>query len=195
MKESLGKALRSAREGAGISVDDAVYIGKLPRGVIHALESEDFGYFNSPLYARSFLQQYGNYVGVDVEHWLDDIEPTAMIDGDDLESLIDLSGSAVASVLRERSKKAKSSSRMPAIWLILVTGGLIYGGVKVYETFEQKHSEESPIVQDEGSKQEPLESLLPEEIPETVPAEEKTAARNEPEAPKRAIPVSEPSLD
>ena len=92
IKDSLGKALRTAREAAGISMDDAVYLGKMPRDVIQALENEDFGFFNSPLYARSFLKQYGDYVGVDVVPWLDDIEPTAMIDGDDLESLIDLSG-------------------------------------------------------------------------------------------------------
>lgn len=198
-KESLGKTLCSAREAAGISLDDAVYIGKIPRDVILALESEDFGYFNSPLYARSFLQQYGNYVGVDVELWLDDIEPTAMIDGDDLESLIDLSGSAVSSALVEKPKKNKPGGSMAAVWLILITGGLIFGGVKAYQSLEKKLSEEQPpaeLTKKPPEDSEPTEEKI-EEIAatDTIDEDSPPPPRNEPEAPKRAIPVSELTLD
>lgn len=190
-KESLGKTLQNAREAAGISMDDAVYLGKMPRDVIQALESEDFGFFNSPLYARSFLQQYGNYVGVDVELWLDDIEPTAMIDGDDLESLIDFTSPAAAPVLQEKSKRKKSSGSMAAVWLLLITGGLIFGGVKVYESLDKQLSTEEPPA--ELSKS-PADTSKPE-IEETAkiePVEEKKPALVEPEAPKRAIVIELP---
>ncbi|MGJ8644588.1 MAG: helix-turn-helix domain-containing protein [Luteolibacter sp.] len=190
-KESLGKTLRTAREAAGISMDDAVYLGKMPRDVIQALESEDFGFFNSPLYARSFLQQYGNYVGVDVELWLDDIEPTAMIDGDDLESLIDLSAPTGVSMLQEKPKKKKSSGSMAAVWLVIITGGLIFGGVKVYESLDQQLSVEVPPVE---SSKPPADTPEPEteEIVNIEPVEEKKPALAEPEAPKRAIVIELP---
>lgn len=191
-KESLGKTLRDAREAAGTSLDDAVYLGKIPRDVVLALESENFGYFNSPLYARSFLQQYGDYVGVDVELWLDDIEPTAMIDGDDLESLIDLSGPAAAPALKEKKlKKKKSGGSTAAIWLILLTGGLIFGGIKVFELLDKQLSEDDPPPELSKSPAETIESEN-EEIAETKPVEEEPTPRIEPEAPKRAIVIELP---
>jgi cytoskeletal protein RodZ len=192
IKESLGKALRTAREAAGISVDDAVYLGKMPRDVINALESEDFGYFNSPLYARSFLQQYGDYVGVDVIPWSDDIEPTAMIDGDDLESLIDLSGPAAVPVLHEKPKKKKSGGSMAVIWLILITGGLVYGGVKIFENFDKQHSKDDLISEIKGEPKADSENTVPEETAVTEPTEEETPDTSEPEAPRRAIVIELP---
>lgn len=59
METNFGKTLRAAREASGITVDDAVYLAKMPRAVVEALEADDLGFFTSPLYAGSFLRQYG----------------------------------------------------------------------------------------------------------------------------------------
>ena len=193
LKESLGKTLHSARKAAGLSVDDAVYIGKIPRDVVKALEAEDFGFFNSPLYARSFLQQYGDYVGVDVDLWLDDIEPTAMIDGDDLESLIDLSGPAVGVPLQEKPKRKKSggSSSMAVVWLVLLTGGLIYGGIKAYDVLDARFAP-APTPSEETKTAAKTPEPEAEEPAKPEPVVVKPAIRAEPEAPRRAILVEEP---
>lgn len=196
LKQSLGNALRTAREAAKISVDDAVYLGKIPRDVLIALESEDFGFFNSPLYARSFLKQYGEYVGVDVEEWLDDIEATAMIDGDDLESLIDLSAPTTAPKLRERHEKRKTRSGMPAIWLIVLTGGLLFGAFKAYQILEKNLSTPETTAQTSGSKPSAETPTPVDENPPTDPTgeavPESDPTPNEPEAPQRAIVVELP---
>ncbi len=200
MEESLGKKLRNAREAAGISVDDAVYLAKMPRAVVTALESEDFGFFTSPLYARSFLKQYSAYVGVDVEPWLDSLLPITLIDGDALDSFIDLS--EPAPVVKKTSVKSSSSGgAMAAVWMILITGGLVWGGVKAYEHLDKRLSETpgekqkpSPAPSDSEPTTEP--ATTPEdaeaELAETPPeAEEEPVASTGPEPPRRAIIVRE----
>ncbi len=184
MEESLGNILRAARMTNGISVDDAVYIAKLPRAVVEALEAEDFGFFSSPLYARSFLKQYGDYVGANVEPWLDDLEPTTMIDGQAVESFIDISAPVAAAVTREKPKAGTGGGAWAALWMILITAGAVWGGVKIYENFESKLAPPEETAETEGE---------PAEEPPEEPAveEEKSVAKAQPETPPRAIIVRE----
>jgi len=190
MQESLGKTLRRTRESAGITVDDAVYLAKIPRSVVIALEAEDFGFFTSPLYARSFLRQYSEYIGADVELWIDDLVPATMIDGEAVESFIDISEPVAAAVTRQESKS--SSGAWAAIWLMLLTAGLGWGGLKIYENFETNFSETSP--------EQPIEKADPPGYA-VLPAEDNQIAESEnepeveesgPEPPKRAIIVNFP---
>ena len=192
MEESLGNTLRAARDAKGITVDDAVYLAKIPRAVVKALEAEDFGFFSSPLYARSFLQQYGEYVGADVEPWLNDLEPTTMIDGEATESFIDISEPVAAAVVRERPKKNASGGAWAALWGIVISAATIGGGFKIYEIFESQFSTQtaaeeakpgqvttniaqSTVARDDASE----EAIAPEET------------ENQPDPPRRAIIVRE----
>lgn len=199
MEETLGNVLRTARKNAGISVDDAVYLAKMPRSVVEALESEDFGFFSSPLYARSFLQQYGEYVGADVEPWLNDLEPTTMIDGEAVESFIDISEPVAAAVTREKPKTNSGGGAWAAVWMILITASLIWGGITFYGKYESRFA--SPVKTadtDEPSKDqppadepvEPAAEMEPVETPPEVVLETptRTAVTG---SPPRAIPVRE----
>ena len=196
MEESLGNTLRSARKAAGITVDDAVYLAKMPRAVVEALEAEDFGFFSSPLYARSFLQQYGDYVGADVEPWLNDLEPTTMIDGEAVESFIDLSEPVAAAVVREKPKGGSSGGgAWAAVWMVLITAGAIWGGIKVYENFESRFSDpdatagekDAPVADSKATDE---NETAPGQIPEVL-EDEKSVAEAVPEPPQRAIIVRE----
>lgn len=200
MEETLGNVLRTARKTAGISVNDAVYLAKMPRGVVEALEAENFGFFSSPLYARSFLQQYGDYVGADVEPWLDDLEPTTMIDGEAVESFIDISEPVAAAVTREKPKGHSGGGTWAAVWMVLITAGLVWAGITVYEKFENKlapstetaGSIETTVEQppaDETSNPEATATNEVEEIPAV--REDKSVAGAKPEPPRRAIIVRE----
>ena len=200
MEETLGNVLRTARKTAEISVNDAVYLAKMPRGVVEALEAENFGFFSSPLYARSFLQQYGDYVGADIEPWLDDLEPTAMIDGEAVESFIDISEPVAAAVTREKLKSHSGGGTWAAVWMILITAGLVWAGITVYEKFEIKLA---PSTETAGSNETTVEQPPADEtsIPETtatneveeIPAarEDKSVVGAKPEPPRRAIIVCE----
>lgn len=183
MEESLGKSLRRAREASGITVDDAVHRAKLPRAVVEALEADDFGFFTSPLYARSFLRQYGEYVHLDVTQWIDDLVPTALIDSEAVEAFIDLSDSEpMPSAWKIVKTKDSGGSAMAAVWMILITGGLILGGMEFYKTLDDKLSTPAPS---------PPQAATPVPLPPAAP-EEKPVATTGLEPPKRAIIVHLP---
>lgn len=193
MEETLGNTLRASRKAAGISVDDAVYLAKMPRAVVEALEAEDFGFFSSPLYARSFLQQYGDYVGANIEPWLNDLEPTTMIDGQAVESFIDISEPVVAAVTRVKPKSSSGGGAWAALWMILITGGAVWGGIKVYENFESKFAGSSDAVSEPALIDNSQNVAPTEEAEETPTAEEekKSVADAQSEPPRRAIIVRE----
>ena len=188
MEESLGKTLRNAREASGITVNDAVYRARMPRAVVEALEADDFGFFTSPLYARSFLKQYGEYIGVDVDPWIDDIVPTPLIDSDGAEAYIDIDIAEPdpAPAKKENSKeKSTGGGAMAAVWMVLITGGLVWGGVEYFRKLDGKLSVPAP---QQATAPAPLQEE--EVVPEIT--EEKPIASTEPEAPRRAIIVNLP---
>ncbi len=207
MEDSLGHKLRTARESAGITVDDAVYRERIPRAVVTALEAEDFGFFTSPLYARSFLNQYSKYVGVDVEPWLDSLVPTTLIDGDNVESLIQSPEPATHGHHHNHSHHhpapetiSTSSGNWAALWLISITGALIWGGFQIFERFDESLSETSPAAQQVVTAETAAAApVRPVEVPRTpakppaIPSDVQAVAENnnQPESPRRAIIVRE----
>jgi cytoskeleton protein RodZ len=193
MEQNLGKRLRAAREAAGLGIDDAVYRAKLPRAVVEALEAEDFGFFASPLYARSFLKQYGDYVGLDVSPWIDDLIPTPMIDGDSADLIIEIE-EPPPPVLRERQRKGGGGGSLAALWLILITGGLVWGGMELFKEFESKHAKTPSPVPSTAAKPDvtvPSEATAPEDLAsgQEKPDEEESVPTDQQEPPKRAIIV------
>lgn len=190
MEISLGKTLRTAREASDITVDDAVYRGKLPRAVVHALEADDFGFFTSPLYARSFLKQYGEFVGVDISPWIDDLVPTTLIDSESVESFIDLYGSDPAPRIKEKEKEKPNKSgggSMAAVWMILISGGLIWGVIEAMKRMDEKLAPALPAQQQQPEEPRPITAEAVPAPPENIPPPVR-----EPDAPKRAIIVEIP---
>lgn len=188
MEENLGKKLRISRETAGLTIDDAVYRAKLPRAVVEALEAEDFGFFTSPLYARSFLKQYGEYVGFDVTPWIDDLVPTALIDGEAAEAFIEIEEPVPVPVIRERKRETGGGGAMAAVWMLLITGGLVWGGIELFRGFEREHASVPPPAQSLPSEAGTRAEATAEE--EESPQEE-VVATGVPEPPRRAIIVRE----
>ncbi len=197
MEDSLGKKLRTAREAAGITVDDAVYLAKMPRNVVTALEAEDFGFFTSPLYARSFLKQYSAYVGVNADPWLDSLMPISLIDGDALDSYIDISAPPPV-IKKTREKSASSGGAMAAVWMILITGGLVWGAIKTFESLDKRFSDTAGEKKTEGKttgNEESTEAEVKAEKTEADLAETMVEEKEVPATttvlgpPPRAIPV------
>lgn len=199
MEDGIGKQLRTAREKAGLTIDDAVYLGKIPRDVVHALETENFGFFTSPLYARSFLKQYSNYVGVDPEPWLDSFMPIALIDGEALEQFIDLSTpQQKLPKNREPQSTVESTSGgggMAAIWMIVLTALLGFGGMKAYQALDKKLSDPTPdSAEMETEPETDLPANKPQMVSPNLPDQQSTALQGDqtitPASP-RAIIVNE----
>jgi cytoskeletal protein RodZ len=184
MHESLGEILKKTRSVSGLTIEDVAFSTKIPRPVIEALEAEDFGFFNSPLYARSFLKQYGEYIGADVEHWLADFSPTVMIDSDSVESIL---GSPESP--SEHPASPETTRNMSAIWgtiwIFLITFAVIWAGVEIYEKLDSEHTQT-----EQYQSPEEHEPSIPEEIPQ-LPTE---ASPTNPDTPKRAI-IVDPSAE
>lgn len=137
-EKNLGKTLRSAREAAGLTVDDAVYLGKIPRGVVIALEEQKLEFFSSPLYARSFLRQYGEYVGADIDIWIADLVPPTGIDGETVVAVVDMPRPNAARLINNETQYARGA---PAVlWMLLITAGLFWGVMTIYQDFEESLS-------------------------------------------------------
>jgi cytoskeletal protein RodZ len=182
MQESLGDILKNARSASGSSIEDVAFRTKIPRPVIEALEAEDFGFFNSPLYARSFLKQYGEHIGADVEHWLADFVPTGMIDSDSVESILGGPESPTEHPASNETAKNMRAIWGP-IWMFIITLAVIWAGVEIYENLDSQHSQ---------TQQHQLPEENQQSIPEEIPNPEIENPPTDPDIPKRAIIVEPP---
>jgi len=68
--ESLGDKLKTAREGKGLSLDDAGKDTKISIRYLEALEKEDFSGFPGEAYITGFIRNYGTYLDLDVQELL-----------------------------------------------------------------------------------------------------------------------------
>lgn len=70
----IGMVLRTTRTDFGWSLQDVAHRTRIPVQTLHGLEENDYSNFPSPTYAKSFLAQYSEYLGVDAAEWLDAFE-------------------------------------------------------------------------------------------------------------------------
>ena len=191
MEQSLGDTLRKARKASDLSIEEVSERAKIPKPVIEALEAENFGFFTSPLYARSFLRQYSEFIEADVEHWLADFVPAVMIDSDVVENILG-GGPESATEHHAPTETEKSSGAIwGSIWIFLITVALIWGGVKIYEIFDTKHSDtELPENTDPvtPAATEPVPSADVENPAAEIPVEDS-------QAPRRAVIVEPPPAE
>lgn len=185
MHESLGDTLRKARKASELSIEEVSARAKIPKPVIEALEAENFGFFTSPLYARSFLKQYAESIGADVEPWLADFVPAVMIDSDVVETILGGPESPTEHASSTETEKSSHAIWGP-IWIFLITLAVIWAGMKVYEILDTKHSQTLP-------PNEP--ALIEEVIPEPTPKPSVESAPDEYETPKRAVIVEPPPAE
>lgn len=188
-----GSILQHARESKRLAIADVAHHTRIPVRVIEALEADDYGMFSSPTYARSFLSQYAEFVDVDATRWLDFFEPVAFTGGDDPLGMPEIPEPA-----RRASRTPPAAIETPnrshgagaTMLLILVTGGLTYGGWKIWPHLDQKFgSLEPPAAPAQGTASPSLEGD-PQEARGTEIASAPDA--KEPEGPPpRAIIVQE----
>lgn len=72
MATGIGETLREAREGRGLSLDDAAVETRIRATHLEALELEEFDRIGDDVYVRGFIRSYAKAVGVDPESLLDD---------------------------------------------------------------------------------------------------------------------------
>ena len=185
MHESLGDTLRKARKASDLSIEEVSDSAKIPKPVIEALEAENFGFFTSPLYARSFLKQYAEFIGAEVEPWLADFVPAVMIDSDAVETILGGPESPTEHASSTETEKTSNAIWGP-VWIFLITLAVIWAGVKAYEMLDSKHSQTLP-------PNEP--ALSGEAAPEPTPQPDVGTPPEDYETPKRAVIVEPPPAE
>ncbi len=75
----LGRILQQQRASQGLSLEEAERATHISRRYLQALEAEDFSAFSSPVFAKGFLRNYSQYLGLDPTQvmtlWPDSDEP------------------------------------------------------------------------------------------------------------------------
>lgn len=131
----IGGRLKAAREAAGLTVEDVVFRTRLPKSVVTALEAGDFAAFNSPLYAKSFLSQYADFLNVDAQLWIDALEPASFVPGDAIHPLIEPPEFGVV----EKPPAADARGGwFPVLGLFALSAALVVAAMKSYEFFESR---------------------------------------------------------
>lgn len=177
--EQIGVRLRTAREKAGLTVDDVAFQTRLPHSAIKALEAEDFSSFASPVYTKSFLAQYSAFLNVEAAQWLDALKPSAYIEGDPLRSILTAGGTAP----HEPMPRGKSrGGGISALWLLLVSCGIVFGAVKVFAFFEARLDGDfgHPALEKRVENSPPLEKPpLPNSPPKARPVTDSNSQKAE----------------
>ena len=137
--EQIGPKLKVARESKGLDLAEAAKHSQIPHASIEALEKEDFSYFDSPVYARSFLLQYSEFLDVDAQTWLEALKPGSFIASGAL-----LKGPEEPTRRMEKAGSQTKGGGVSVIILLMVTAGIICAVIKGIEYFESKQDPKPP---------------------------------------------------
>ncbi len=165
--DPISEQLQQARERAGLSIEDVHFKTRLPKSVLQALEAGDFEIFSSPTYARSFLTQYSEYLGVDASRWIDALQPGAFVGDEYVHPWMEAPKARSNSEL-EIHIPSKTSSPT------LLSAGVIYAAMKGYNYLENRYGAESQVP---AAMAEVKNSTPP--APKAEPLQAEVAARNE----------------
>mgnify|MGYP001985972364 FL=1 len=177
-----GGMLRSTRECLAWSIEDVAHRTRIPVATLRQLENNDYSKFASQAYAKSFLAQYCEHLGLDAAEQLDSFETgDALANLDSYEYLKDHTEHVDAAPLqmkrakprKEKVRKAKEerSGRPAALQPLMVfsaTALLITGAVFGFMKLSAKLSDG-----DNFAREEPAENLIPvAAVPNTNPINE-----------------------
>ncbi len=176
-QDAIGVQLRSAREAAGLLLDDVVFQTQLPRKVLAALENEDFSVFTSPLYAKSFLSQYSAFLRVEADPWIDAIEPGDFVPAEGIATILD--GPSVFASAVAPASTGRRGGWLAVLGLLAVSVGFVVAAIKGYDAFDKRFGGEPTAASNPHAATPVDPAPLP---PKVSPVDETTAG----------IPVPDP---
>lgn len=65
-----GELLRRERERQALSIDSIAKTMNVNPDVVVALETNDFGFFDAPVFARGYIRQYGGHLNLPIDELL-----------------------------------------------------------------------------------------------------------------------------
>ncbi len=176
----IGDVLRKARNLNGWSLEDVAHQTRIQIEILHALEENDYSGFPSAAYAKSFLGQYADHLGVDALDWLDAFEsddPLAHLDRYEYlkEPEEFLGPEPVPEKKQERRTKAaqttasSSYASLQPLVVFAITAALITGGITGFLHLSERLATESAEATPESRGKKPVLQPIPR-IPDSRPA-------------------------
>lgn len=149
----IGERLRRARATAGLEIEDVVFQTRIPKSALVALESDHFSHFISPVYAKSFLAQYSEFLTVDASPWLEALEPGCFVEGGQMLPLLDDAAAKTVEYSKFHKKDIHHGAGKwhSSIWVIALSCAVIVASVKAYQFFEHKFGIEPLVRHDQDA--------------------------------------------
>jgi cytoskeletal protein RodZ len=87
MVESVGRILQQARLAGKLEIEDVAERTKIRPDRLIDLEADEYSHFPNLTYAKSFLAKYARFLGVDIQHELDNFQISSAISMGDYQYL------------------------------------------------------------------------------------------------------------
>src|SRR5690625_29978 len=126
----IGETLREAREANHLSLDDIQERTKIQKRYLAAIEQDDFHALPGRFYARAFIKEYAQAVGLDANE---------ILEGFDEENIQTEEEETVQYTRLERSKRSRTQksssifSMLPTIIVIILVIGIIFVAWTLYQ--------------------------------------------------------------
>ena len=172
----IGARLAARRQKVGIPIDKAAKDTRIPVARLRAIECDDFSSFSHPTYARLFLTDYANYLGVpldDIRDYLPGAKNLGSTDNNYLNVLLSKPGFL-------QGDQFKSIRRLlfavgVLIGVLLLVGAGIYSW-RAWKKIERVKPAPLPVEVESIPASTPTPTPVPEPTPEPTPAEILTKA-------------------
>ena len=172
----IGARLAARRQKVGIPIDKAAKDTRIPVARLRAIECDDFSSFSHPTYARLFLTDYANYLGVpldDIRDYLPGAKNLGSTENNYLNVLLSKPGFL-------QGDQFKSIRRLlfavgVLIGVLLLVGAGIYSW-RAWKKIERVKPAPLPVEVESIPAATPTPTPVPEPTPEPTPAEILTKA-------------------
>ncbi len=164
----IGARLAARRQKVGIPIEKAAKDTRIPVTRLRAIECDDFSSFSHPTYARLFLTDYANYLGVpleDIREYLPGVKGLGSADNNYLNVLLSKPGFLQGDQFKSIRRLLFAVGALLAALILIAAGIYIWRGWKKIERVQ-------PAAPPAESTPAPVEALEP--LPTPIPVIEST---------------------
>jgi len=164
----IGARLAARRQKVGVPIEKAAKDTRIPVARLRAIECDDFSSFSHPTYARLFLTDYANYLGVpleDIREYLPGVKGLGSADNNYLNVLLSKPGFLQGDQFKSIRRLLFAVGALLAALILIAAGIYIWRGWKKIERVQ-------PAAPPAESTPAPVEALEP--LPTPVPVIEST---------------------
>lgn len=182
----IGEQLQEARVKRELSLQDVAHETRIPLVTLRSLEENDYSSFSSLAYTKSFLQQYSEFLKIDAHEVLENFNTgNILVQSDDIEYLDQEKSASTQRTAPIRRSSASSDSAPPSLaqplLILLITGGLIVGGIWGFLAVEKRlNADPDPVAQTPPDQVAPTATPNAGTPTENLTPPPRTADRNRP---------------